>query len=358
MSTTDSLTINRLLTEAAERQVSDLHFTVGANPAARRDGKLETLNAEPPVTEEFMKGLVEFFIPENKRARFASAQTLTLTYNFGTRARFRVHGSYQKGYPALDLHYVPWQAPDVTTMGLPKILLNSIKEKEGLILLSGLQGSGRSATLAALLDNINHTQAKHIVTIEDPVEYLLTNDKSFIKQKDVGDDIPSVEDALGGLKDEDVDVLAIDVPLNMAAWREIFTRARSGTLVFVAMEADTSVRALESLILSWPGAEADSLKQLLSETLLIATSQRLVPRVGGGKVMVVECLLGNTPVKSLIRDGKILQLQNVLELSREDGMVSLEKRLSDLVKTGEITQEDAVAHAVNKEVIGSMLRVK
>ncbi len=358
MATTDSLAITRILTAAAERQSSDVHLSVGNQPMLRRSGKLEPLAEEQVLTPEAMLEFVELLLPQDKQAVFVQQRNVTAGYNLGNRARFRVHASFQKGYPSFDLRYVPLQVPTAASLNLPKLLIDLASAREGLLLVAGTFGSGRTTTLAALLDLINHNHAKHIVTLEDPIEYLMVNDKSLIEQRDLGDDVPGVPEALASLKQQDVDVLGIDVTLPPSNWPDVLRLASAGTLVIVVVEADSTVRALEYLTSAWPGVDAESVRLMLSECLLAVSAQRLLPRLGGGRVLAFELLLGTPAVKSLIRDGKVVQLQSVLETSRAEGMVSLERSLANLVKTGEVMSDEALAQSTNHEALESMLKAK
>lgn len=358
MSTTDNAIITRILTDAIDRQISDIHLTAGSQPVVRHDGKLETMVEEQVMSAEFLQELLQFFLPEDKQAILAQQKLVTVGYNLGNRARFRVSVSYQKGYPEFDLRYIPMQAPAAVTLGLPKQLFGLVSEVEGLILISGPLGSGRTTTLTSLIDYINHTSAKHIVMMSDPIEYVLVNDKSLIEQRDIGDDVPNLTEALQALKYEDVDVVALDVPLPLSIWPEILNLASAGTLVLAIVEADTTVRALEHLNSSWPGVDSGNIRLLLAEVFLAASAQRLLPRLGGGRILATEILLGTQPVRSLLHEGKIPQLQTVLETSREEGMHSLERSLANLVTTGDVMREEALAQSTHRESLESLLRPK
>lgn len=358
MGTTDSLAITRILTTAAERQASDVHLSVGNQPILRRGGKLETVAEEPVLTPEIILEFVEILLPQDKQAVFVQQRSVTAGYNLGNRARFRVHASFQRGYPSFDLRYIPTQVPPAASLGLPKRLTELVNLDEGLILISGTLGSGRTTTMAALLDLINHSSARHIVTIEDPIEYLMVNDKALIDQRDVGDDVPGIAEALQGLRHEDVDVLGVDVPLPPSAWEDVLRFASAGALVIATVEADSSVHALEHLTGPWPGVDHEGARLLVSESLLAVSCQRLLSRLGGGRVLATELLLGTPAVQSLVRDGKIMQLQSILETSRADGMVSLERSLANLVKTGEVVQDEALTQSANRETLESLLRAK
>lgn len=358
MATTDTLAITRILTAAAERQASDVHLSVGNQPVLRRGGKLETLMEEQVLTPDLMLEFIQLLLPPDKQALLAQQRHVTLGYSLGTRARFRVHVSFQKGYPSFDLRYIPLQVPPLASLGLPKHLTDFTNYREGLVLISGTAGSGRTTTLAALLDAINHVEARHIVTLEDPIEYLFVNDKSLIDQRDVGDDVPNVAEAIANLRHEDVDVVGVDVPLPPSTWLALLRLAQAGILVVAVMEADSAVRALERLATAWPGVEPEEVHALLAESLRVVSCQRLLPRLGGGRVPAVELLLGTPAASSILRDGKVTQLQTVLETSRAEGMVSLERSLANLVKTNEVVAEEALAQAVNREALQSMLKVK
>ncbi|MFH1866665.1 MAG: ATPase, T2SS/T4P/T4SS family [Patescibacteria group bacterium] len=359
MSTASSLTINRILTQGAERQVSDIHLSAGNQPVLRRNGKLETLEQEAVLTPELLQEMIQVLVPADKEAMLAKQKSVTVAYSLSNRARFRVHVDFQKNVPAIDLRYIPLVVPKPNQLGLGKALVELTGKREGLVLICGTIGSGRTTTLASLIDNINHTSSKHLVTLEDPIEYFIVNDKSLVKQRDLGDDTPSLQVALEDVKNEDVNIVAIDVPIPASDWTSILKLASSGALVLVVLEADSTVKELESLVTSTrPDLDKQGFRTLLAEALLGATCQRLLPRVGGGRVLVSELLLGTQPVKALMRDGKILQLQSILETSREEGMISLERNLADLVKTGEVVSEEAMVQAANPDSLKSMLKVR
>lgn len=359
MSTADNLTISRILTLGAERQASDIHLSAGNQPVLRRAGKLEILTSEAVLTPEILQQIVSTLVTTDKQQLLVKQKSVTTAYSFGNRARYRVHVDFQKDVPAVDLRYIPLIVPKPDQLGIAKKLLELTDKNEGLIIVSGTLGSGRTTTVASLLDNINHREGKHLLTIEDPIEYLLVNDKSLIKQRDLGDDSPSLQQALDDVKMEDIDVIAVDVPVPPSVWPMLVNLAGAGILVMVIVEADSTIKALEALDMNMvPTLDKDGFRNLLAEVFLGAACQRLLPRVGGGLVLVSEILIGTQPVKSLLRDSKILQLQSVLETSRDEGMISLERSLADLVKTGEVVTQEAVAQASRPEAIKSMLKVR
>ncbi len=359
MGTVDNITINRILTQAAERGASDVHLTAGSQPILRINGELLTLTEEAVITPDIINQVVEFFLPPVKKTLLETNKSVTIGYNFGNRVRFRLHIDIQKSAPAIDMRVIPLIVPSASKLNLPKQLIEVTTKKKGLIIISGPLNSGRSTTLAALLDQINHTKARHIVTIEDPIGFQLIGDKALIKQRDLGDDVPSLEVALDDVSSEDVEVLAIDVPVPPTVWPKILRLSASGTLVFVTIAAENTVTALEYLV-NTVSAHTDSktFTDLLAETLLLVTCQRLLSRLGGGRILVSELLISSPAVVSLLREGRVAGVQNVLDTSRAEGMVSLERALAELVKIGEIQAEQAVAQAANPESLKSMLRLK
>ncbi len=359
MGTADNIVINRILTQAAERGSSDVHLTVGSQPVFRINGELVSQTAEAVMTPEIMNQIVDFFLSPEKKTLLDSNKSVTVGYNFGNRVRFRLHIDIQKGQPAIDMRVIPLVVPSVTKLNLSKKIVEATTRKKGLIIISGPFNSGRSTTMAALIDNINHTKPRHIVTIEDPINFLLSSDKALIKQRDLGDDVPSLEIALDDVASEDVEVLAIDVTVPASLWMKVLKLASSGTLVIVTMAAENTVSALEYLVNSASAhTDTKTFTNMLAEVLLVASCQRLVPRLGGGRLIVSELLFTSSAVESLLREGKVSAIQNVLDTSRAEGMVSLERALADLVKIGEVQPENALAQASNQESLKSMLRLR
>ncbi len=359
MSTTDNLTIARILTAAAERQVSDVHLVAGNQPVVRKDGKLETLTQEPVLSPELLQQAIDFLLPSDKKNLLLQQKTITVGYSLGNRARFRVHVDFQKNLPSFDLRYIPPQALPCEQLGIPKHFIEYTLQREGLLLISGPRGSGRTTTLSSLLDHINHQASRHIVTLEDPIEYLLINDKSLVKQRDLGDDVLTFAQALDDVRSEDADVLAIDVPIPPSAWPEILNLASSGTLVMAVLEAESTIQAVEHVACNiLPTVDIKNFRLELAEVLLAAICQRLVPRVGGGRLLVSELLINTEAVRSLIRDNKALQLRTIVETSRAEGMISLERSLADLVRTGEVKSEEAIKQASDPEALQSMLKMR
>lgn len=356
MSSLSSVVIQALLTSALERGCSDIYFAPGNHPILRRDGRLEPMGDQMVINPEAMDDLLVFFLSSVEVDKFKAEKQITVAYTFGTRARFRVHADYQKGYPVLELRYIPLQVPPPPRLGIPEHVVELTTAHQGLIILAGPLSSGRTTTLASLLDQVNHRTARHIVTIEDPVEFLLNNDRAVVDQRSLGHDVATLDQAFKDLRREDVEVVGIDVALDPNNWLQILNLAGAGALVIAVVEAESTVRALEYITSNWPGAEQENLRNLLADNLIGAFTHRLLPRLGGGRILLGEVLLASEAVRSLIREGKNAQLQSVLSTSRGEGMVSLEYSLAAAVTGGQITADEAKEEAVDQETMRLLLR--
>jgi twitching motility protein PilT len=351
MSTTENLAIARLLTVVAERKASDLHLTVGNPPILRVDGKLQTLAEEAIVTPDFLESVVKTILTPEQRRHLEEAREITVAYQFENRARFKANVYHQKGFLAVSLRLVPPTIKSISELGLPPILETFAALDHGLVIVTGPFGSGRTTTVAAILQTINERRAEHIVTIERPIEYLYLNNKSVIEQREVGVDTKSFEQALVTASHEDVDVVMVSELEDVPTIRAALTAVESGRLLFTTLTTESAVKTIEKLLLSFTPTELPQVRKQLAENLRGIVSQRLLPRVGGGRIVVAEVLIPNEPIRSVIRDGVLYQLQNILHTSREEGMVSLDRALAELVKTGEVLLEDALQYTSDRAAL-------
>ncbi len=350
------ITIERLLTRVAEYRASDLHLTVGIPPVLRVDGKLVTLSDEELITPELMDAALEELLTEEQRTQFEKERSIVFTYALGNKARFKVNIFFQKGYPSASLRYIHSEIRSIAELGLPTMVEGFARLKKGLVIVSGTFGSGRSATMAALLNTINKERAEHILTIERPIEYLFVNNRSIIEQREVGRDVESFESALENSFQEDVNVVMISELNSAAVVGTSLKVAESGRLVLSSMNTDSAVRTVEKIITSFPPDEQEQVRIQLSETLQGVVSQRLLPRIGGGSVLVAEVLTVTPAIRSVIRDGAIYQISTILQTSREEGMIPLDRALAARVKAGEILLEDAMSSANDRNNLQLMLR--
>lgn len=355
MATTDALTLERILTTAAEYQASDVHLTLGTPPMLRVDGKLVALEQEGIVTPDVLTALVEQFLDPTQREALERDKELVTSLSLPTRVRFKISLFHQKGGLSASLRLIPQTIKTLRELGLPAEVETFAHLTKGLVLITGPFGSGRSLTLAALVNTINQTRAAHVVTIEKPIEILYVNVKSVIEQREVGRDTTSFQQALEMAEREDVDVVALSEMAEPVVIVEALRAAEASRLVISTMNTDSVVKTVETILASFPADQTQLARTQLADSLQGIVSQRLLPRVGGGRIVVAEVIIPNPAVRSLIRDGSILQLQNILQTSREGGMRSLDRSLAELVKTGEITADDALAHAIDRNTLNAMI---
>ncbi len=350
------LTLDRLLTRVAEYRASDLHLTVGMPPVLRVDGRLVTLTDEATVTPDLMGAFLEQLLADDQRAALERDHSIVFTYALGNKARFKANIFYQRGYPSASLRYIPSQTRTIRELGLPPIIEQFARLPKGLVIISGTFGSGRSATLAALVDLVNRERAEHILTIERPIEYLFINAKSVVEQREVGHDTGSFENALDNSFQEDVNVVMLSELESPSVTSVALKVAESGRLVLSTMNTDSAVRTIEKIITSFAHSEQEQARIQLSEVLQGVVAQRLLPRNGGGSVVAAEVLTVTPAIRSVIRDGVIYQINTILQTSREEGMIPLDRALAEKVRSGEILIDEALAHANDRNSLKLMLR--
>ncbi len=347
MQSSESIVIQRILTTAAEYRASDLHLTVGNPPILRVDGKLVVLEQEQVVTPDFMQTIVETFLSPEQRTGLERDREVVVAFMLEDRIRFKVSVFYQRGFVAASLRLIPTEIKPLAELGLPSIVQKFSQLTKGLVLITGPFGSGRTATMAAIVNEINKTRVAHIVTIEKPIEHLYRNDRSFIEQREVGRDTKSFEQALETASREDDDVIVVSEMEEPAVIQAVLTAAESSRLVISTMNTDSVMKTVEKIINSSPPELEVKTRAQLAGTLEGIVSQRLLPRVGGGRILVAEVMVPSAPIRTVIRDGALYQLQNILQTSREGGTISLDRSLAELVKTGEILLDDALTHAID-----------
>lgn len=348
--------VEQLLTRVAEYRASDLHLTIGSNPVLRLDGKLVTLTDEQVVTPELMESALEQLLTREQRQQLENNRSLVFTYALGTKARFKVNVFYQKGYPSLSLRYINAHIRTIPELGLPAVVEGLARLQKGLVIVAGSFGSGRSATLAALIETVNRERAEHIVTIEQPIEHLFENKKSIVEQREVGRDAVSFEQALENLFQEDVNVVMVSELQSSSVIASVLQVAESSRLIFTTMNTDSAIKTIEKILTSFPAAEQQQVQIQLSEVLQGIVVQTLVPKIGGGITVVAEVLTVTPAIRAVIRDGAFQQIQTILQTSREEGMVPLDRALADRVKAGEVTMEEALARATDAGTLKMMLR--
>lgn len=352
--TNEQIEINRILTAVAEYNASDLHLSVGNVPNVRVDGELFPLRDEKVVTPDFMNKLSLFFLDEKQKGILKKEKEIIFSYNFQNRIRFKVNIFFQEGYLSASLRLIPTTIKTLKELGLPKAVERVSMIQKGLVIVCGPFSSGRSSTIAALINEINNSRSEHILTVEKPIEFIFNDNQSIIEQREVGRDTNSFEQALKSAFREDVDVVMVSELKSKELIKSALDIAEGGRLIYATMETDSSIKTIERIINSFKKEEQNQIRVQLAEVLEGVIVQHLLPRVGGGRILVAEVLIPTSAVRSIIREGGIYQLENVLQTSREEGMISLDRALAELVRTGEIHLKNALQHAVDKNNLKMM----
>jgi len=339
-----SIFLNRILSEMVQKSGSDLHLAVGSPPMVRINGQFITLTGQEMVTSEIINKITETFLDSDEIVKLKETKGVVLVKNI-SNFRFRINIFYQKGLLALSFHYIPSAIKGFNDLGLSEVCRNFLRATSGLLVIAGAYNSGKTTTAAALIEELNKTKSLNIVTIEDPIEYLFVSKTSLVMQRQIGVDVNTIADALDYCLSEDVDVVYIneikdDQVLN-SAMPKIFELASGNCLVVLEINADNSNRVLEKVLAGISvNMPAEAARYNLADILIGVLVQKLVKRRGGGLVLANEILLNNAAAKSLLREGKIYQLENVIQTSKKEGMISMDKSLNNLIESGEVRRED------------------
>ena len=340
--------IDDLLKLMVEKNASDLHIRVGSPPVFRIYGKLSAVKDWPPITAEDSVAILESISSPKQRQTFAEALELDLAYSSSGIGRFRVNVLRQRGTLAFVIRLVAFKIPTIEQLGLPLICKELILRPRGLILVTGPAGSGKSTTMAAMIDHLNETESRNIITIEDPIEYLHHNKKSIIAQRDLGDDTHSFDVALMHTLRQDPDVIYIGEMRDLPTISTAIRAAETGHLVLGTLHTTDASQTVDRIIDIFPANQQDQIRIQFSQVLEAVMTQCLLPRIGGqGRVAAFEILLAIPAVRNLIRMGKSHELPNVMQLSSKDGMQTLDQALAKLVKSQLVTQENAVMKSSN-----------
>lgn len=347
--------LNELLLLTAKQNASDLHIAVGRRPTIRVDSVLIPLTKETVLTKEDAEGLIMALLTEEQKKVFFEKKQVDFSYNYEDKARFRVNVFFQRGFMAAALRLIPAQIRTIEELMLPPILHDFTHLNQGFILIVGPAGHGKSTTLASILDEINHTRNDHIITIEDPIEYLFSQDRSIISQREVGQDTISFESGLRSILRQDPDVIMIGEIRDPETMAISMTSAETGHLVFSTLHTNSASQTIDRIIDSFPPNQQGQIISQLASTLVAIISQRLVPRVGGGRVPATEIMLVNPAIRNLIREKKIYQVDLVIETSVQEGMMSLNRSLVNLIKKKEISIEQAESYSLNPSELRILL---
>lgn len=357
MTTTETLIINRILNTVAERGATDVHFVIGNYPYLRVKDELAPLTEEELINPQAMEAIINFFVSDEKKAVLKEKKELNFIYVWLSKARFRVHVFQQKGYFSVSLKLISEKIKTLVELGLPKIVGGLLESNKGLLFVSGSFNSGKSATIASIIETINQTRSEHILYLEEPIEQLFVSKKSIIEQREVGLDVPTFAEGLRSAKSEDVDLIVVSKVEAPEELELILELAESGRLVVAALDYESVASALSGVVSEFSEEKAIWAKNVLAEFLIGVIVQKLVPKVAGGMALAAEILTLTPSSKSLIKEGRFFQLDNIIQISRADGMINLDKSLLELVLQGEVAAEEAIKFANNPKAFKAGLRI-
>lgn len=355
--------IQELLDLAVKNSASDLHLLVGIQPALRIDGTLKYVNKYKALTKENIEAMLfSLLTPEQKELLIANKE-LDFSIGFGGGAygdlgRFRINAYFQRGYIAGALRFLPPKIKTLEELNMPKICHEFSKLRQGFVLVTGPTGHGKSSTLAAMINEIHQTKSLHLLTIEDPIEYVYAKGASIVSQREIGSDTHSWAMALRSALREDPDVVLVGEMRDPETMQAALTIAETGHVVFATLHTNSASQSIDRIVDSFPDHQRSQIRIQLAATLKGVISQRLLPKIGGGRVPAVEILLENSAIANNIREGKTHLIDSVIQTSKEQGMITLEDSLAQLVRAGTVTLDDAKSFAVRDKELERMLATR
>lgn len=348
--------IENLLEECIRRNASDLHLQYGLSPILRVDGVLTPIAGISPLNEETIRGLIFATLDEEQQKILIKDKEFDYSFAFGDIARFRVNAFHERGKLAAAFRLIPNKIKNINDLGMPAIVETFAEYPRGLVLVTGPTGSGKSTTLAALIDKINREKSVHIITIEDPIEFTHKSQRAVIAQREVHYDTFSFAAALRSVLREDPDVVLIGEMRDLETIQAAITIAETGHLVFATLHTNSAAQSIDRMVDVFPAHQQPQVRTQLSNMLMAICAQRLVPAVGGGRVVAAEIMVANSAVRALIRDGKTHQLDTAIQTGADQGMQTMDRTLAKLVQTGVITYDAAREYAVDINELNRLVR--
>ncbi|MFA6608433.1 MAG: PilT/PilU family type 4a pilus ATPase [Candidatus Paceibacterota bacterium] len=336
--------LDDLIMSLVKEAGSDLHFTVGSFPTLRVNRDLIPLTRKKELSAEDTLGFLRVMVGEKSLTNFVVKQELDFSYEHRKEYRLRGNASFQRGYISIALRLIP-KVRTVSELGLPEQIIQIARARQGFFLVVGPVGQGKSTTLSAMIGLINSEAKRHIVTIEDPIEFRFDQDKSLIEQREVGVDTSDFNTALTHVFRQDADVIMVGEMRDKETISAAVTAAETGHLVLSTLHANSAAQTVDRIIDSFPGDQQDQIRVQLASSLLGILSQRLVPRISGGLIPVFELLLNNPAVANIIREKRTHEIDVIIETGSQEGMIDFDRNLAELVRRGEITKDDAMSFA-------------
>lgn len=344
------MTIKELFVFAANRGASDLHLVAGLPPVLRIDGELEYIEGEKIITSKEMNGMADILLDSGKKDRFMTTRELDIGYAIDNY-RYRVNLHYERGNIGIVARVINEKIQGLDDLGLPKVVYNLLGLKQGLILLTGPTGCGKSTTLAAMIEYINNNRFCNIITLEDPIEYLFKSKKSIIIQRQLGTDMLSFSEGLKHALRQDPNVIMVGEMRDLETIATTITLAETGHLVLATLHTYNAAQTIDRIIDTFPPHQQNQIRMQVSMVLASVISQRLLPKIDGGRVAGRELLINTPAVANLIRENKIAQIKTVIETCSKEGMMSIDQDLQRLYKAKLITKEVAQSQMDNPELL-------
>lgn len=345
------MNIKSLFGEAVKRKASDIHLVVGLNPILRIDGELESLKNEKIISGKDMEQMVFSIIDEKQKNKFLEKKDLDFGYTFNEKDRLRVNLKFEKGNISLVARVISEKMPTLDDIDISEVVRDLLDLKQGLILVTGPTGCGKSTTLAAMINYINSNRRCNIITLEDPIEYMFVPEKSIITQRQLGSDMVSFNQGLKHVLRQDPDVIMVGEMRDLETISSTITLAETGHLVMATLHTYSAAQTIDRIIDIFPPHQQNQVRMQLSMTLAAVVSQRLLPRIDGGQAAAREILINTPAVSNLIRENKVSQIKSVIETSSRQGMVSIDQDIKRLYKLKIITKAVAQAQMDNPEFL-------
>lgn len=350
------MNIKDLLQMVVDTKASDLHVVSGVPPVLRTEGVLQSINNMGVLTPDLINGFLKAILTSEQLDRLSVNKEIDFSLSFSEKARFRVNAYTQRGTPAIAFRKIPLEIPTIDSLGLPKIVHSFANLRQGFILVTGPTGHGKSTTLASLLNEINQIRSTHIVTIEDPIEFLFKPSKSIISQREMKSDTHSWAIALRSVLREDPDVVLVGEMRDYETIAAALTVAETGHLVFATLHTNSAAQTIDRIVDVFPDEQQAQVRLQLSNVLEAVFSQRLLPSLSKTRVVAHEVMLGTSAIKTAIREGKSHQIDSIIQTSLEAGMSTLERSLSELVSSGKVSMEVAQSWSLRPEELQRLVK--
>ncbi len=343
--------LHDILEAAVKVKASDVHLVVGQAPIVRVDGDLHSLKGFDVLEEADTQGFATDILVKPQRERFYQEKELDTSYQIEDGTRFRVNFHWASGNIGVAIRVLSSTIPSMDSLSMPAVTYDLLKEEAGLVLITGPTGSGKTTTMASMIDRVNQDSGKHIVTLEDPIEYIFQSKNSIVKQREYGVDFLSFPEGLKRVLRQDPDVIMVGEMRDLETIALAITLAETGHLVFATLHTYSGVQTIDRIVDSFPPYQQNQIRLQVSMTLKAVMSQRLLPKIGGGRIAAREILINTNAASNLIRENKIAQLQTVVETGGKYGMITMDRSLRELIELGVVEEEDALVYASNSHAL-------